>query len=80
MTPAEEEDVIQGSVNLGVFARYFGAGKGVILFPIFLVLALGGQVSFIHGEIMTGIHFLHYWSFVSRIHWPPMEYPHTKDR
>ena len=29
-----------------------------------------------YDDVMTGKHFLHYWPFVRRIHWSPVDSPH----
>ena len=42
--PVQEEESGGGAVSLAVYTGYFGAGKGIILFPLFLTLALCAQV------------------------------------
>jgi len=50
--PPEGEDIVTGSVSLGVFAKYFGAGYGVILWPLFMFLAVTGQVCYNMADIL----------------------------
>ena len=43
--PAIEEDILEGTVGLNVYRRYFANGSGWILLPAFVLLSIGFQVS-----------------------------------
>ena len=42
--PAIEEDILEGTVELDIYRRYFANGSGWILFPAFVLLSIGFQV------------------------------------